>query len=129
MDGVRHPIGVLDENLVMEDAEVSFLVARVFVTPEPATDVASPSGERLFAAELRAVEEVDTLPTESEASEAAAEEEAEEAETAEESAEEAPATEPEELPTTGALLHDLLVLVLVAGALLIGGYRLRTVRA
>lgn len=98
MDGVRHNLGALDENLVLEDARTDGLVARVFVTAESAADVTTPSENRIFEATLRAVTE------------------------------EATEAKPEVLPTTGSLVHDLMVLVLVAVALVLTGLRLRAVR-
>ncbi len=123
MNGVRHNVGALNDNFVLEDATVDALVARIFLTAEAAADVTGPSEDRLFAATLRDVEEVESVEPAPEAAEAA--------EAAEEEAPAptpVPATEPEVLPTTGGLLHDLLVLAAVAAALLLVSLKLRAVR-
>ena len=66
MDGRRHNMGVLDGNLVLEEAVADFVVARIFLTAEPALESAAPDGERLFVATLRSVEEVEATEVEEE---------------------------------------------------------------
>jgi len=143
MDGMRHNLGALDDELMLKDAAVDFLVAKLYVTAEKDADAANPAGEPLFSVALRSVEEVDA-PAGAEskpvaqaggAVTAAATEKATAAATASpEATSAAPATadkagaKPDKLPTTGNPVQDVMVLLLVAAALLFGGWRLRAVR-
>lgn len=127
MEGARHNLGPLNADLVLEDAPVDFLVARVFVTAESDAAVTQPTGDRLYEVTLRRVEEVDTVPEQTDAVDEAAEEEDEGEEAADEETEAADA-KPKELPTTGDPMRDLLVLVTLSIVLIGGGLRLRTVK-
>jgi hypothetical protein len=126
MDGVRHNIGTLDGDLMLESAAVSYMVARVYVTAESDASVKQPS-EPLFSVTLRQVEEVDTVPAdEEEASDEMADDEAADEDAADAASDEEET--PAELPTTGGPLSDMLLLLAVAATLLFGGLRLRAVR-
>jgi hypothetical protein len=115
MDGVRHNIGALDDDMTLTKAETDFLIAKVYVTAEASPDVLSPAGEPLYRLTLRDVEEVGTEPEAAEAATTAGDDEGDKDEK----------DEPEELPTTGLELRDLLVLAVVAMALLLAGFKLR----
>ncbi len=121
MEGVRHNLGPLNADLVLEDAPADFLVARIFVTAEADAAATQPTGDRLYEVTLRGVDEVDTVPEQIDAADEPTEEEDAEA-TEEEDA------KPSELPTTGDPMRDLLVLVALSIALIGGGLRLRTVK-
>ncbi len=147
MDGVRHNIGSLDEDLLLEDAAVSYMVARVYVTAEEDPRAVQPS-EPLFSVTLRQVQEVDTIPADEPADDGSGDEaadegedmadestegdQAEEGETSDEEGDSAMASDeeetPAELPTTGGPISDMLMLVAIAAALLFGGMRLRAFR-
>ena len=120
MDGIRHNVGALDENLVLEGVRTDVLIARIFVTAEELADADTPSENRLFEATLRDVEEVDKTAAEGTPEEPAT--------TAPPTATPAAEAGPEELPTTGGTVQDLAVLALVAGALIVVGLRLRAIR-
>ena len=141
MDGNVTNAGALDENLVLEDAVVSGVVAKVFVTAEEDSAAAEPSGDRLYELTLRNVAET-AQPTDDEAADQAddaTDDDADE-DAADEDADDDAATEdsededskdddkPVELPTTGGDTRDLLVLVAVALGLMMGALRLRTLR-
>jgi hypothetical protein len=120
-DGVRHNIGTLDEALVLADASVPFLVAKIYVTAEADAEAASPTGEQLFEATLRNVTEVEAPPAAAATGAPAA---------AAPAPTEAPAAEkPKVLPTTGAALPDGWVLAALALGLLAFGAWLRFGRA
>jgi len=121
MDGNRSNLGTLDADLMLEGGSVENRVARLYVTAESDTAVINPTGDRLFQVTLRSVEEKEAMAGEDDAAD---EGEADDDGAAEEEADEKPA----ELPTTGSLMRDLLVLLAVAGALILGGARLSRVR-
>lgn len=119
MNGQESNIGQLNSDLVLEDASVDFMPSGLTMTAEASADVTSPSSEALFRVVLRQVEQ----SSEESAATAAA--------TATPKSETASGGSPEkpsELPTTGQLLRDLLVLAAVAVVLLVGGLQLRRVR-
>ncbi len=129
MEGVPHNIGVLDDDLVLEDATTDFVVAKLIVTVEASADATAMQGPSLFEATLRHVVvktgapapgAAVTLQQPTKAPEATAEP------TPEPTAEAKAA--PSELPTTGSVAQDLLVLAVLAGVLLAAGLRLRTIR-
>ena len=128
MDGKRHNLGTLDGDYVLKDAAADYMVAKVYVTAEDDAAAINPSSDPMFNLTLRTVTEVET-PADQAMAESAKSEDAAKSDTsaAASSAAAAPA-KPKELPTTGTLVRDLLVLVAVAGALVAGGLRLRTVR-
>lgn len=128
MKGARHNLGPLNADLVLESAPVDFLVARVFVTAEADANATQPTGDRLYEVTLRGVEEVDSVPEQTDASEEATEEEDADAEEGAEEEAEAEDATPKELPTTGDPMFDLMVLVALATVLIGGGLRLRTVK-
>ena len=117
MDGMRHNLGALDGELMLESVPVDYMVARVYVTAEASAEVKSPSAP-LFVVTLRQVEEVETATDSAADDDGAADDESAEKETKEE--------QPKELPTTGGPLQDMMLLLLVAAALVFGGMRLRT---
>lgn len=129
MDGVSENIGVLDEDLFLEDAQVDYLIARLYLTAEPSADAESAAGERLYQVTLRNVTEAEEAEVEAQAAaeetpEATAEPEATALPTAQAEAE----AKPTVLPTTGSGLGDLIVLAIVSFGLIGAGLRLRTVR-
>lgn len=142
MDGVRHNLGPLNGDLVLEDAPVDFLVARIFMTAEADAEAQQPTGDRLYEVTLRRVDEVDTIPMQTESSDEPTDEDAgESADTEEEGSDaagegedegegegEGEEAQPKELPTTGDPVRDLLVLAALAIVLIGGGMRLRAVR-
>ena len=131
MDGNRSNLGTLDEGFMLEGADVDGRVARLYVTAESDTGMANPTGDRLFQVTLRSVEEQEAEESEDDAAEEseAEDDDADEGEAdAEEDEEDKADAKPSELPTTGNLMRDLLVLLAVAGALILGGARLRQVR-
>ena len=119
MEGVRHNLGALNDDLVLEDASTDFLVARVFLTAESDAGATQPSGDRLYEVTLRNVDEVDTVPDDVDSSEEMADDDAASEEDAEEDA------KPSELPTTGDPIRDLAVLLALATVLIGGGFSLR----
>lgn len=139
MDGNRHNLGTLSDDLTLEGAAVDYVVAKVYVTAEESADAVNPSADPIFSVTLRNVTEVeaqdDDMDAQDEASEdeeggdeedeAASDEADEEGDMADEDGAE---STPEELPTTGSLLRDLLVLAALATVLVLGGLRLRAVR-
>lgn len=144
MDGIRHNLGALNADSAIKDVPVDYMVARVYVTAEPDAAAKAPTGDPLFSVTLRNVKEVDTLPADSQA---AAAQPAASATTAAATgagaaaaatsvpAAQAPSAaaakdgaKPKELPTTGTWVQDVLAALLVATALLAGGWRLRSVR-
>lgn len=156
MDGVRHNLGTLDTKLMLQDAAVDYLVAKLYVTAEKDTESAKPAGEPLFSVALRSVEEVDA-PAQSGSKSVAADATGTTAPTTMSGTAKAttasgtpaagataaatavattdsaaagakPGEKPKELPTTGDPVQDVLMVVLVAAALLFGGWRLRAVR-
>lgn len=156
MEGVRHNLGTLDDELMLPATPVDFMVAKLYVTAEQDAEATKPEGEPLFSVALRSVEEVDA-PAQSGSKSAAADATgttsatampgtamattaagtpaagataaATAAATAESAAAGAKADEkPKQLPTTGDPVQDVLMLILVAAALLAGGWRLRAVR-
>lgn len=148
MDGVRHNVGTLSDKGVLDGGTIDGVVAKVFVTPEADKKAESPTGDRIYEVVLRNVDEK-TAPPAAEAKTAAA---ASTGSTAPEPAKAAVASsgttgkpaaaaaapaggstastaaKPSVLPTTGNAMSDLLVLVVVAAALLVGGMQLRRVR-
>jgi hypothetical protein len=150
MEGVRHNLGTLDDNLMLEDAAADFMVAKLYVTAEKEPDGSKPEGEPLFSVALRSVEEVDApaqpgsksaaadatgspaataMPGTAMATTAAGTPAATTAAIVDTAAAGAKAGDkPDKLPTTGDPVQDVLMLVLVAAALLFGGWRLRAVR-
>lgn len=143
MDGNRHNLGTLSDDLTLEGAAVDYVVAKVYVTAEESADAVNPSADPIFSVTLRNVTEVEAQEDDMDAQDEASEDEEgadeagdEEDEAASDEAEEegdmadeddADST-PEELPTTGSLLRDLLVLAALATVLVLGGLRLRAVR-
>jgi hypothetical protein len=140
MDGQRHNLGVLGEDLTLADAEADFLVAKVFLTAEADTEATQPTGERLYEVTLRNVAEVETTTAAAGQTEAKTEAKAASAQAATatpktEEAKASPTTaakvaepKPSNLPTTGGETRDLLVLVLVVLGLGLGALRLRAIR-
>lgn len=146
MDGNRYNLGTLDDSLMLEGAAVDYVVAKVYVTAEENADAVNPSSDPIFSVTLRNVTEVEAdeegMDAQDEESEEGADEDADEgseegddedaagdedADEGDEGADEDEET-PEELPTTGSLLFDLLVLAGMATVLVLGGLRLRAVR-
>ncbi len=126
MEGVPHNIGVLADDLKLADAPVDFVVAKLIVTAEASAD-ATVVGEPLFEATLRQVvmkAEAAAGGAATTAQQATAKPEATAEATASPTAE--PQAKPSELPTTGSVAQDLLVLAMLASALLAVGLRLRT---
>jgi hypothetical protein len=121
-DGMRHNLGALSGELVLEDVPVDYVVARLYVTAEPAAAAAAPEGAILFQAVLRNVEEVGAA-AEPTASGAAA------TPTAAPAAATPTTADPGNLPTTGSFVEDILLYVAVALPLIVGGMRLRRRRA
>ncbi|MFN2115215.1 MAG: hypothetical protein ACK2T6_05835 [Anaerolineae bacterium] len=150
MNGDVINAGTLDRNLVLEDAQVGSVVAKVFVTAEGNADGAVPSGDRLYELTLRNVAETAQPASQSDDESTAADEDSDTEEAAGESEEatededaasddeaatdegedEESATDakPAELPTTGGDTRDMLVLLAVSAVLLLGALRLRTLR-
>jgi hypothetical protein len=130
-NGVRHNLGQLDESLVLKDAIATYPIAKLYVTAEPDPAAASPTGKPLFTATLRNVTESEATATPATAAEATT------AATTSAGAAAQPtgaptattAQKPKELPTTGDLVPDLLVLAIVAAGLFLVGWRLRTVQS
>jgi hypothetical protein len=130
-NGVRHNLGQLDESLVLKDAIATDPIAKLYVTAEPDPAAASPTGKPLFTATLRNVTESEATATPATAAEATT------AATTSAGAAAQPtgaptattAQKPKELPTTGDLVPDLLVLAIVAAGLFLVGWRLRTVQS
>jgi hypothetical protein len=147
MDGQRHNLGVLGDDLTLADAAADYLVAKVFLTAESDEAATQPTGERLYEVTLRNVAEVETTSAGA-AKPAAKTETKTETKTGEKAqAQAATATpkpaaptvapttaakaaepKPSNLPTTGGETRDLLVLVLVVVGLGLGALRLRTIR-
>jgi hypothetical protein len=137
MDGYRHNLGQLNQSLVLEDAPVDYLVARLYVTPESNATAATPAGEPVYSVTLRNVQEqAGPAPTATGAKPGAAALTTAAATTATPAAgagAAATATKPagdspNHLPTTGFTAVDLLVLAVVAFVLVVLGLQLRTVR-
>jgi hypothetical protein len=116
MTAVEHPVGALNADLVLEPTNVDFLVAQ----PEASADSSSREGEVLFRAKIRE-------PDASAAAAATATPAAAPSPTAAAAATDD--DEPKELPKTGELVRDLLVLAAVGIFLIFGGIQLRRVRA
>lgn len=144
MDGYRHNLGSLSDELKLSDVKVDYRVARVYVTAEADAKATAPTGDPLYAVTLRSVTEKDGAPAgESKASSAASSSSASSSSsTASSSAasSSAPAAaaakttsstsaKPANLPTTGGGVPDLLVLAAATMALLAVGARLAAVRA
>ncbi len=151
MDGVRHNIGALNSDLKLPGAAVDYLVAKLYITAEQDPAVDNPTGEPLFNVALRSVEEV-AAPAGSGATAKQAAQASPDATKATGAATAAPGAsamptgtaasgapagtkpdakageKPDKLPTTGDPVQDVLAVILVAAALLLGGWRLRTVR-
>lgn len=144
MDGYRHNIGTLSDELTLAEAKVDYRVARVYVTAEADAKANAPTGEPLYAVTLRSVTEKDGAPagdakasgSTSASSAPAAGAAASSSAPAAGAASSAPAkttaaasTKPNVLPTTGSGASDLLVLAVAAALLLAAGVRLAGVRA
>ncbi|MEO8083333.1 MAG: hypothetical protein ABI780_05880 [Ardenticatenales bacterium] len=154
MDGYRHNLGSLSDELKLSDVKVDYRVARVYVTAEADAKATAPTGDPLYAVTLRSVTEKDGAPAgESMASSAASSSTASSSSSAASSSvasssaasssaasSSAPAAaaakttssssaKPANLPTTGGGMPDLLVLAAAAMALLAVGARLAAVRA
>jgi len=129
MDGRSGRVGALDEQLRLDAARVEHLIARLYITAEPAAGASNPTGARLYEVTLRNVPEAEGVVAS--AQEAAPPTEAATAEPA--PAGPTPTTAarndtPKVLPTTGTGLGDLLVLAAAGLALVAAGLRLRAVR-
>jgi len=136
MEGVRHNVGALNDQLLLEDAAIDYLVARVYVTAEKDANAKTPEGQPLFSVTLRNVEEVDTLP-EAPAAVASSTTGAPAGAPAASTGAAAPkpgdtvakeTQKPADLPKTGSWVQDVLVVLLVGAALLVAGSRLRGMR-
>lgn len=125
MDGKRHNLGTLDDAYALENAGADFMVAKVYVTAEDDAAAVNPTSDPLFNLTLRKVTEVETAMDDASM---AADESAKASDTAAASAPAAAPAKPQELPTTGTLLLDLVVMLAVAAAFVVGGLRLRAVR-
>lgn len=127
-NGVRHNLGQLDDSMVLKDAAAGFPVAKIYVTAEADAATASPTGKPLFTATLRNVTESDATATPASGAEATTAP-ATSAGAAAAKPTDAPAAataqKPKELPTTGDLVPDLMVLAAVAAGLFLVGWRLR----
>jgi hypothetical protein len=120
MTAVEHPVGALNADLVLEPTNVDFLVAQLLLSAEASADSSSREGEVLFRAKIRE-------PDASAAAAATATPAAAPSPTAAAAATDD--DEPKELPKTGELVRDLLVLAAVGIFLIFGGIQLRRVRA
>ncbi|MFN8422932.1 MAG: hypothetical protein U0470_05895 [Anaerolineae bacterium] len=152
MDGYRHNVGALTDELKLADVKVDYRVARLYVTAEADANASAPTGDPLYAVTLRTVTEKDGAPAgEAKASGAAASTSSSAASSsstsssssaAASSAPAAPAAssssakttaaagaKPANLPTTGGGVPDLLVLAAATMALLAVGARLAAIRA
>lgn len=142
MDGYRHNVGVLTDELKLADVKVDYRVARLYVTAEADAKATAPTGDPLYAVTLRTVTEKDGAPAAEAKTGGAAASTASTSSTAASSAPAAPAAsgssakttaatsaKPANLPTTGGGVPDLLVLAAAAMALLAVGARLAASRA
>lgn len=149
MDGYRHNVGALTDELKLADVKVDYRVARLYVTAEADADASAPTGDPLYAVTLRTVTEKDGAPAgEAKAGSAAASTSSSSASSSSSSsaaASSAPAAsaasstsaktttassaKPANLPTTGGGVPDLLVLAAATMALLAVGARLAATRA
>lgn len=133
MDGVRHNLGTLDEEMMLT-APVDYVVAKVYVTAEADPATTQPTGEPLFISTLRNVDEVDTVPAPAAAAPAegttagSVQDTPKDAAPAAGEAAGAESAKPQALPTTGDPIQDTLLFLAVAAALLLLGWRLRSVR-
>lgn len=133
MDGYRHNIGTLSDELKLAEAAVDYRVARLYVTAEADAKATDPSGDPLYSVTLRNVTEKSGAPSGAAKSSSAASPGASTSSTASTTSAAKPAaaagTKPSELPTTGGGLSDMMVLA-AAALLLVGvGARLVGVRA
>jgi hypothetical protein len=121
MQGVEHRIGALTSDLVLEDASIDFLASGLIMSAEADADAASRTGDILFAITLRKVDKAAAASTTGTATAAAP-------------APTPPPTaatsdsKPKELPTTGQLVRDLMVLAAVGLTLLVAGLQLKRAR-
>ncbi len=138
MDGYRHNLGALSDELKLADVEVDYRVARLYVTAEADAGADAPSGDPLYAATLRNVTEKDGAPAGAAKSGAAASSSAAPSAAAASApasaastgaAKPAASAKPSELPTTGGGMSDLALVALAAMGLLWTGARLVRVRA
>lgn len=132
MDGIRHNVGTLDADLMLESASVDYMIARVYITAEADAKAKQPS-DPLFSVTLRQVEEVDTVAEDDTAGDEAATDEAAASDASADASgtdtsASAESSTPAELPTTGGPVSDMLMLLAIAGMLVFGGLRLRAVR-
>jgi hypothetical protein len=145
MDGQRHNLGSLNDDLTAEKLKADHLIAKLFLTAEADAEVAQPAGDRLYEVTLRNVAEVESTssstlskaavaeasatveekPTATTVAAGAAKAETKASPTAETKPAEA---KPQVLPTTGDSTRDLLVLLAVVVGLVLIGTRLRTLR-
>lgn len=156
MEGTRHNVGKLSDKGVLEDAKTSFVVAKLFVSPEGDANAVQPTGDRIYELTLRSVTETDKAPassakaavavapatssgsssasasgstggtTSAGASTTAASASSNVSSTTTASSDK---SNPQTLPTTGEPWQDLSVLAAVALLLLAGGWRLARARA
>lgn len=146
MDGYRHNVGALTDELKLADVKVDYRVARLYVTAEADANASAPTGDPLYAVTLRTVTEKDGAPAgEAKASGAAASTSSSSSSSSSAAASSAPAAsaasstsaktttassaKPANLPTTGGGVPDLLVLAAATMALLAVGARLAAIRA
>lgn len=140
MDGYRHNIGTLTDELKIADAAVEYRVARVYVTAEADAKATAPTGDPLYSVTLRNVTEKSGEPagaskassSSTTASTTASTSASTTSSTAASSAAKPAAvagTKPSELPTTGGGMSDMMVLAAAALVLLGVGARLFGVRA
>ena len=134
MDGVRHNIGTLSDQLLLENAAIDYLVARVYVTAEKDANAKTPAGQPLFSVTLRNVEEVDTVPdapagvASSTTGAAAAAPASSAAAAPAAGGAKKEAEKPADLPKTGSWVQDVLIVLLVGAGLLAAGLRMRGIR-
>lgn len=135
MDGYRHNLGALSDELKLADVEVDYRVARIYVTAEADAGAAAPTGDPLYAATLRNVTEKDGAPAgAAKASSAASSTSSSTSSTGAAASTGAakPAAagaKPAELPTTGGGVGDLALLAAAAACLMFVGAKLAGVRA
>lgn len=139
MDGYRHNLGALSDELKLADVEVDFRVARIYVTAEADAGAKAPTGDPLYAATLRNVTEKDGAPAgaakASSASSSASSSTSSSAASTSASASTGAAkpaaagAKPAELPTTGGGGGDLALLAVAAACLLFVGAKMAGVRA
>jgi len=136
MDGYRHNIGTLSDELKIADAAVEYRVARVYVTAEADENAAAPTGDPLYSVTLRNVTEKSGEPAgaskaSSASTTASTAASTTSGSTASNAAKPAAAAgaKPANLPTTGGGMSDMMVLAAAALLLFGVGARLLGVRA